>query len=144
MIDLLGNIFTEIISHIIGNSCHDPSLNEGEACTCHIQSQCPQKDRSDLRKVNTTSSVYFCNKTCIKFSCCFTKNLRSNNIKYSSCNRKNKYQHKTHFIAAHITEQFAHRTFEIFCFFRRAHASSVSAHWSTSSLFTHANSSSDS
>lgn len=53
---------------------------------------------------------------------------RSNNIKYSSCNRKNKYQHKTHFIAAHITEQFAHRTFEIFCFFRRAHASSVSAH----------------
>ena len=45
-------------------------------------------------------------------------------------------------IRLQITDQTPHRSFKIFCFFCRAHSSA--AHRSTSSLSTHANSSSDS
>ena len=72
----------------------------------------------------------------------FSKYLRACNIKRCTCHCKDKHQDKTEFISAHIAKELFHGAFEVLGLLCWLH--SVSAHRASSSLLTHANSSSDS
>ena len=142
-VDLFGNIFSQIIGNIIGNSGHHIALDKGKAGAGYIQSHGPDQNLRNFPKINTAGSVYLCHKSVKQFCGSLSKYLWPYNVEHGTCNGKPKHQSKAEFISSHILEQSAHGSFEVLGFFAGMRSMSMAAHRASSSRLTHANSSSD-
>ena len=138
-VDLPGNIFPQIISDVVGDPRHHKSLDKREQGAYQIESHNPQKDHSDLMKINSSRAVHFRHQSVKKLRGGFSQNLGSYDIKHGSRHRKNKHQYETELISSHIAEQLRHGASEVAGFLSRTHASSAVAHPAAghSSLLTH-------
>ena len=58
-VNLFGNIFSQTISHLIRNTCHNPALNKGKSRTYQIKSQSPQQNFTDFSEINSAASADF-------------------------------------------------------------------------------------
>ena len=131
-VDLLRNILSETVAHIIGDSGHDKALDKVQAGTQKIETPQKYKDLTDLSKINASRSIDLFHQSLEDFRGGITEDRRSPDGKYGAGNCKDQHQKETDFVALHIIQQLFHAAGKILCFFighsSSAHAASVITH----------------
>ena len=133
--NLLGNIFSEIIAHIVGDSRHDKALNEVQASAQKIQPRQKEKDLSHFSKINASCSIYPRHQAVENLCGGVAEDRWSPDGKHRAGHREDHHQKKTEFVTFHIIQQFFHAGVKILGFFAGHSSSAHPAH--AASLITH-------